>query len=215
MEDWEGRPHSFVSAALFRLRGLHLQSLPLVRMSYPQFILRLCILDGEGLPSFYLRTVLIPGWAVAVARLAVRQPACGGGFDYPPEESAAAGGRWEVRRGRDRLALRAEPGSPAHGPGPGLGSWERTVAYFLRRRRGYFHSGSSLRKVEFPPRGPQPVPLAVELEEVRLVAECVAQPSGERWPALHSAWFCPEESFLFELGSVPARTVPRQLPAPG
>jgi hypothetical protein len=210
----EGRS-VFVSAALFRLEGLHLQTVPLLKLSHPQFSLRLCIRDGDGLPAVLLWRVIIPAWAVPGARLVARQPASAGRFSYPKDATGATGElRWEVRRKRS-LAFRAEPGVAAASEGPNLGSWERTVNYFLRRRRGYFYSFGKLRVFEFTPVEVDAVPLRVNVERDGLLPECLEVQGLESWPPLHSAWLCPRQSFVFHLGSVPERALGRSVPAPG
>ena len=211
---WRGADHGFLSVMLLRVSGLHLQSLPAVRLSHPQLLARLCIVDGDGLPAFWLRTVLVPAWVLPPARLVARQPARCGRFRYPHGEPEALDGAWEVRR-RGRLALFAEPGSPAAAEAPDLGSWERTVRYFLRRRQTYFSTSSGLRKISVPPRAAEPVPLRVELEESGLLNSCLGLPPAAEWPPLHSAWLLPEESFLFEVGAAREGALPRQVPAAG
>ena len=205
----------FVSVVLFRLRGLHLQSLPALRLSHPQLLVRHCIRDGDGLPALYLRCVLVPAWVLPAARLVLRQPARSGRFTVPRGDGEGAiAGRWEVRR-RGRLALAAEPGAPAPSAAPELGSWERTVRYFLRRRESYFSTSGGLRKISVPPRLSEPVPMSVELEEAALLGGCIGRTAPREWPPLHSAWLSPEESFLFEVGAAAEAALPRQVPAAG
>jgi hypothetical protein len=211
----EGGCCVFASAALFRLQGLHLQTAPLLRLSHPQFSLRLCVLDGDGLPALLLWRVVIPLWAVPGARLVARQPASAGRFTFPVEALGVTHPqRWEVRR-RQRLAFLAEPGAGRPGAGPSLGSWESTVSYILRRRRGYFFAGGRLRLFEFTPPKSEAVPLQVDMECAEMLPECLSVEGLDGWPALHSAWLCPRQSFVFELGPAPERGLRRSVPAPG
>lgn len=213
---WQGRSWVFASAALFRLEGLRLRSLPLPRISYPQFTLRLCVVDADGVPSFLLQSVLIPAWALPGLRWVARQRALSGSFLYPRPGSAAAGEarRWRVRR-RHLLALEARPASPRAGAGPDLGSWQETVAYFDRRRLGYYAGRGGLGRVESERARCPAVPVQAEIQTDRLLLDCLGAAPGEAWPALHSAWLCAEQTFRFELGTVRDRTLPRHVPAPG
>jgi hypothetical protein len=45
---FQEEPHAFASALLFRNERLHLAAMPFLRLTYPQFNLRLYVLDGEG-----------------------------------------------------------------------------------------------------------------------------------------------------------------------
>jgi len=205
----------FVSAALFRLEGLHLRTVPLLKLSHPQFSLRLCVRDADGLPAVLLKSVIIPAWAVPGARLVARQPARWGRLVYPLDAAGGRGAlRWEVRSG-ERLAFEVEPGAASAGEGPNLGSWEQTVSYFLRRRRGYFYSAGRLRVFEATPAETDAVPVRVQIECADLLPECVEVAGLEAWPAPHSAWLCPRQSFVFEVGPVPERALGRSVPAPG
>ena len=78
--DWQGEPHVFVSALLFRHKGLQVSGLPLVSVSYPQLNLRLYARDGEGKPSALLRCVMVPAWVAPSARFIARQPVVPGKF---------------------------------------------------------------------------------------------------------------------------------------
>lgn len=202
---WQGSDWVFASALLFRQQGLHLPLLPVVRFSYPQFNLRLYIVDDDGVPSVLFHTVLVPGWVVPAARTLGGQPAAAATFRYPPPSRRAtppaAGWRWRVCRGR-ALEIRAREGSPGVGEGPQLGSWDATVRYFRERRRGYAEVGQELRKVETEQPRVAVWPLAAEVVEAELLEDCLplGEASGDGWPPLHSAWLCPEIPFTFELG---------------
>src|SRR4029079_18388565 len=64
----------FATALLFHPEGLHLDGLPLPRLSYPQCNLRLNVLDGDGMPSVLFRCMLMPSWMTPGARLLTHQP---------------------------------------------------------------------------------------------------------------------------------------------
>lgn len=200
---WNGGEVVFASALLFRQDGLHLPAVPLVRLSYPQFHLRLYVLDEEGVPAVYFQSLLMPRWVVPSARMLAEQPARAGRFDYPRLTGAGAdeAWRWSVRR-RCELRVKAEPTSPTVGHGPSLGSWERLTSLLGRRRRGYYVAPGGLRRVEatLTPQGVWP--LRAEVEEAALLSSCLPL-GGEPWPATHSAWLCPEMAAVFELGAAP------------
>ncbi len=204
----------FASALLFRMERARLRSLPVFKLSHPQFHLRLCTLDGDGSPSFYLLAALTPTWALPGARLLERQPAVTGSFDFP-RPGHAPGERafhWSVRR-RKCLEVSARAGSPPAGSGPSLGTWENLISYFQRRDPVYFAAAEGLRKIEIGRRPGGAVPLAAEVGRQDLLGECLELAGG--WPPLHSAFFCPETPFVFVLGAARERALPRQLPAPG
>ncbi len=200
----------FASALLFRLERARLT---FFKLSYPQFHLRLCTLDGEGSPSFFLQAALTPTWALPGARLLERQPAVTGSFDFPRPGRSPSGRsfRWTVRR-RKSLEVSALEGSLPAGVGPSLGSWEHMVAYFQRRDPVYFAAGEGLRKIEIGQRATA-VPVAAEIGCQDLLGECLELAGG--WPGLHSAFFCPETRFVFAFDKGRERALPRQLPAPG
>ena len=141
-----GEEWIFASALLFRLSGLHPPDLPFLRLSYPQMNLRLYVVDGDGVPSVLFVRMLVPRWVAPVSRILARQPAAAATFEYPSPSQGPQEGEWrwilEERVGRflrpvsRRLEIRARLGMPTFGPGPRLGSWERTVDYFQHRRRG-------------------------------------------------------------------------------
>ncbi|TNF82127.1 MAG: hypothetical protein EP299_01690 [Acidobacteria bacterium] len=103
------------------------------------------------------------------------------------------------RRG---LAVEAAQGSPGVGPGPDLGSWEHTTAYIHDRRTGYVLVGGGFRRVVLSPRPSALWPMRAEVEETGLLVECLPDVGAGTWPALHSAWLCPEIQSVFEMGSV-------------
>ena len=202
---WQGDEVVFASALLFRQERLHLPRIPLVRLSYPQFNLRLYVLDDEGVPSVLFRSVLVPGWVVPSMRVFADQPALSGQFDYPrpSSEPAEEGWRWLVRRAGE-LRVVARQDSPCPGHGPSLGSWERVTRFFNQRRRGYFEAASGLKRVDATHRASAFWPLQVEVEEDSLLGECLPL-AGGGWPEPHSAFLCPEIPFVFEIGEAEER----------
>lgn len=198
---WNDRPHVFASALLFHHERLRLDSVPLVRVSYPQLSLRLCVLDGEGEPAVLFHGILVPGWVLPSARLIAGQPARFARFSYPrPSRSPQAPGwRWRVVQ-KKSLIVEAGPGSPAVGVGPDLGSWEETTAYFHGRRRGYLLSSFGFRQIVLSRRPAALWPMKVELRDAGLLSGSLLDVDCESWPPLHSAWLCPEIPSVLEMG---------------
>jgi Uncharacterized conserved protein (COG2071) len=204
LHPFQGEDHVFASAVLFEQVGLHFAKLPGLRLSYPQCNLRLYVLDGEGVPGVLFRRMLMPFWMAAGVRLTSPQPAASARFQYPHPSRDPLDGewRWRVEKGA-ALAVRAWQDSPAVGYGPKLGSFERTVEYVVERPRGYALADGRLHRIEA--QHPQvPVwPLRAEIAEGSLLPRLLPLTHGATWPALHSAWLCPEIPFVFELGIVP------------
>ena len=208
---WRDGEWVFVSALLFRLAGLHLRSLPFLRLSYPQMNLRVYVLDEQGRPSVLFRRMMVPFWVAPVSRFLARQPATSARLRFPPlADRPDSGARtWRIDRGR-RFEVSARPGSPLFGQGPDLGSWQSTVDHFRQRPRGYVYLGGRLRSLRtFQPRL-DVVPLAVDLHAVDLLAEGLTPGHGELWQSPHSAWLCPEIPFGFEVGRPIALPLPRR-----
>lgn len=211
----DGREWVFASALLFRQEGLHLPLLPFLRFSYPQLNLRLYVIDGDGRPAVLFRAMLVPAWVTPAARLLGRQPAAAALFDYPrpSQEPEAEGWEWAVRRGH-ALRVRTRRAASATGEGPVLGGWESTVRYFRRRDRGYAEVGHKLRRVEAEHPPVAVWPLAAEVADAALLADCLPLTGVRRgvWPALHSTWLCPEMPLVFELGTVHRPELSARLP---
>lgn len=214
----------FVSALLFRLSGLHLESIPFARFSYPQMNLRLYVLDRDGEPSALFRRMLVPVWVAPMSRYVGRHPAMSARFRYPPAMGSPGpdngisdavfndeGWEWSITRqpssllksgAREsgQLMVRACPGDPMLGRGPVLGSWSRTVEHFRHRRRGYAFWERRLRFVhtERPPVAALPV--LVEIDDASLIAALLPGVEKNLWSTPHSAWLCAELPFIFELG---------------
>ncbi len=211
----EGGEWVFVSVLLFQQDGLRSDLLPVMRLSYPQCNLRSYVIDGEGVPSVLFQRLLVPAWVTPCARLATRVPCQAARLRYPRPSRApqAESWRWDVAKGERRFAVEARQGAPAIGCGPDLGDWEKTTAYF-RRDRGYVPGGERLRRIDIAQRVLPVWPMRAEIGEESLLT--AAWPgAGEEWPALHSAWLCPETAFSVETAPARNAVVPRQVPAPG
>ena len=206
--DGDDGPWVFASVLLFRQEGARLSAFPLVRFSYPQMNLRLYVVDSDGVPAVYFREMLVPGWVLPAVRLVAEQPACSARFDYPQPSSdpVAEAWRWRVERPgsaalRGRLEVTARRAAPQAGAVPRLGTWEETVRFFRERRRGYTFAGEQLRRIETEHPAVPVWPMAAEVADASLLQAVVPVAGG--WPALHSAWLCPEIPFAFELALVP------------
>jgi hypothetical protein len=103
-------------------------------------------------------------------------------------------------------------GSPQHGAGPQLGSWQQTVDYVRLRNRGYAMSHGALKRIETEQPAVAVSPVTVELRDTALPRVLLGAPN---WPELHSAWVCPEMSMRFDLAPERALALPRQAPVPG
>jgi hypothetical protein len=207
-EDW-----AFVSALLFRQAGLHLPNLPMPRLSYPQFNLRAYVLDPDGVPSVLFWRMLVPGWVVPGARLVGRQSADSARFEYP-EPPALCGdkvARWRVRAGGE-LEVEAKPGAPVLGEGPRLASWNTLVDTLRQRPRGYGSRANGLARVSTSHPAVEVVPVSARLVATSLLRASAPPVGLDVWPALHSAWLCPQIPFAFDFGLLPhvdARPAPQ------
>jgi hypothetical protein len=210
-----GEDHVFVSALLFRQEGLRLPSFPLVSVSYPQFNLRVCVRDAEGVPSVLFLHVLVPAWAVPGVRVVGRQRAAAGRFSYPRCSDGPPGApwRWTVRAGESLAvsATVAAPGSPGGGTEPRFRRFEDLVDTLRNRTRAYSVGRGGLVRVKTSHPPVTVVPVAAQVECDSLLRRF--GPAGE-WPPLHSAWLCPEIRFVFELSAAGEMALPRQAPAP-
>jgi hypothetical protein len=209
----EGRAWAFASALLFRQQGIHLISAPWARISYPQLNLRFYTLDRDDVPSVLFHAMWTPAWVVPAARFIGRQPVRPARMSFPPAvEEVGATFDWRVSADAE-LRLSATGGAATVGAGPRIGSWAETVCYFRQRPRGYCVGTSGLRRVETTHVSTAVWPMEVELERTSLLESCVTLPDG--WPALHSAWVCPELAFDFEVLPESEAALAPQLPAPG
>ncbi len=205
IHEWRGEEYVFVSALLFRLAGLRFETLPFLRLSYPQMNCRVYVLDEDGVPSVLFRRTLVPPWMVPVSRLLGRQPASAASFSFPSPSngSGADAWRWSIQR-RKGLDVAGRLASPKVGPGPDLGSWETTLDYFRQRSRGYVVWDGQLRPITTTRPAADVWPLEVEIAAAGLVAECFGGADAGVWQTTHSAWLCPEIPFRFALGELRA-----------
>lgn len=203
----------FVSALLFRQQGLHLPWLPFARISYPQLNIRTYVLDGDGRSAVFFSRMLVPTWVLPGVRWIGRQPAQSGRFHYPRAGRGGLGPEtWSVRADGDLLTVAAEPGSVAvHA---GFASWDGLVTALRQRSRGFALVRGGLREIRTSHPDAPTAPMRAELHDDRLLRRALTGDAGADWPALHSAWICPEIPFVFELGTLPAVAVPRAAPAP-
>jgi hypothetical protein len=210
----DGQDRVFVSAVLFHHERLHWPALPLVRFSWPQMNVRICVLDEEGVPALLIRRVLLPAWAYPGARMFAGPPVAAARLDFPRPSVRLEEGEWLWRavRGR-RFAVSAKPASPQIGDGPQLGSWERTVRYVHDRPRGYTLYPDGLRRMDVRHPPVAVWPMRAEIRESDLLAACFGlAPSA--LPPLHSSWLVPEVRFSFALALTPRLTVPQGVPHP-
>jgi hypothetical protein len=220
LHSWQGRDHVFASALLFHQDAVHFSSFPLLRVGYPQLDLRLCVLDGQGVPSVLFRRMLMPAWVTPGVRLLTHHPASRARLDFPrPSKNPGDGGPWvwKVGRGGGSLQVRAWQHSPQAGEGPRLGNWEQTVRYFEERPRGYTEGTGTLHRIEAGIPHAACWPLRVELRGEDVLGPWLGlegNGSGPGWPQLHSAWLCPEVPFVFELGLVPQIQMAPSVPSP-
>jgi hypothetical protein len=204
LHPWQGEDYTFVSALLFYQEGLHVPSLPLLWLTYPQCNVRFYVLDGNGIPSVLFRTMMMPAWVASGVRLVVREPAASARLDFPRPSRKLGEGRWRWRvRGRfdQALDVTAWQAAPQVGHGPRLGSWEQTVEYFQERPRGYLPDGGELHRIETANPPAAAWPLQAEVAADTLLAGILPLGAGGGWPALHSVFLCPEIPFAFELGT--------------
>lgn len=190
----------FGSVLLFRHESLHIESLPVLKISFPQFHLRLHVLDHDEVPAVWLRHILVPGWVVPGLRWLGQQPAEAARFRFPRPsiELDLDTWRWEVVRG-DSLVVSARQASPRVGSGPTLGSWQQVVDCVRLRERAYVAGAAGLRAIHTSQRSVPLWPMDASLEEVSLLRTSKALRGVDNWPDLHSAWICPEIPFTFEM----------------
>jgi hypothetical protein len=214
---WRGRDWVFASAVLFHHEGVRVAGIPGLRLSYPQFNLRLYVLDGASVPSVLFRRMLMPAWVVPGVRLVSHQPASHAhlAFPHPSRRRGEGRWRWSVERGR-ALEVEAWPDSPGVGEGPRLGSWDATVHYIRDRNHGYAQGRRGLRRIQARPAAEPPIvwPLKARILADGLLPQLLPLAGDGGWPPLHSAWLCPEIPFVFELDVVPKVALPGGVPHP-
>jgi len=221
VHSWDGHDWVFASALLFHQDAVRLSALPLLRVSYPQFNLRFYVLDADGFPAVLFRRMLMPGWVAPGVRLVSHQPAFAARLDFPRPSMDAGDGpwRWRVEHGwtLDVRAWRDGSAMPSPLAGPRLGSWEETVRYFQLRLRGYAeNSGGALRRIDVRRQTAAVWPLRAQVTGEELLPRLFRLPEAVLpWPALHSAWLCPEAPFALELAMTPREvTVAHGVPQP-
>ena len=201
VHQWNDESYVVATALLFRQERLQIDRVPFLRVSYPQFSLRLCTLDADSVPSVLFLSVLVPGWVLPTARLVAKQPAFSARLRYPnPSRTPDADGwRWQVRH-RGTLSVAARQGSPLLAQSPSIGSWHEMTNYVHQRPRGYVLGPSGLRQVELSRQPSAFWPVDVELEEKGLLSACLPKVEADEWSRMQSAWLCPEIPFVFEIG---------------
>ena len=208
--DHEGESFAFASALFFRHDEARFASLPLLRMSFPQLNLRLCVLADDDVPAVFFQRLFVPGWVLLPIRLLTRQPATRARFRYPDPSSL---GPWEWSVRSDAAArCRAELASPELSDGPSLGNWEATVAFLRHRNRGYVVSGGDLQVLRTEQPTVEVVPVHAELLEDELLVRVFPEVD---WPPPHCAFLCPEIPLLLELGTDRASPLALEAPAAG
>ncbi len=202
------------SALLSFHDAVPLSALSIFRLSYPHFSLALTVVDGEGIPSFLFRRILVPPWVLPAARLVARQPVevARLSFDRPSQTEDAHEWHWRIEK-EEIFEVTARLAAP---PGGAItGSWERDVELFRRRRRGYFLGPKGeLRSVPTTIPKAAFIPLAAQVREAALLNHCLPLKDGIAWPPLHSAVLFPELPFESELSLAPQVALNQTLPQP-
>ncbi len=212
----KGERRVFVSLSCFRQEGLHHELAPWLALSYPQCNVRVHVRDRDDVAAVFFLRMLVPAWVVTGARLVGHQPVRAALLDFPAAGEALGAGpwRWRVDGGR-ALSLEAEPGAGVPGPGPDLGSWQRVVAHFRERPRGYAVQGGRLRRVEAVQPPVEHVPVRVTMSRHELLGTALPGVDEMLWSWPHSAFLCPRVPFLFELGTAREVALPARAPVPG
>lgn len=192
----EGVSYAFVSALLFRQHGMRLASVPMPRFYHPQVNLRLYVTDDTGVPGVLFERMLVPAWAVPGGWIA-GQPLAPARFDFPEAGALSPDGpwRWSVQASAE-LAVEARTAAPQVGEGPRFANWETAVAYFRYRNRGYCDGPWGLKRIDTEHPRVSCLPVAAEVIADGLLSECFGVGP---WPALHSAFLCPELPLELEL----------------
>jgi len=211
-----GVRYGFVSGLLFRQSGLRLAAMPWARLSYPQLNVRLYVADEEGVPSVLFKALIVPRWVVPLAQVAGQSGLVRGRFDYPrpSRDTGAQGWTWRAKA-RGLLEVASRQSEPKRGEGPDLGSWQRTCDYFRRRDRGYLSVGAGSYKNKTSHSVTVVWPMSVDVLQDSLLRRLIGGAHESDWPAIHSAWLCPEIPLSFELGGAVKGVMPSRVPAPG
>ena len=206
----------FGSVQLFRRERMRMPRTTKLNLSHPQLDFRWQVLADDGSPAVLLHRVLVPAWLAPGARLLTRHAVGTAKFGYPApsEEPETTGWSWRVR-GAASFVVSARRTAPQIGPGPSLGGWERTTRYFTERPVGFLATSSGLRKVHMEPPDLAVWPLTVDIEDWGLLERLVPVAPAGGWPALHSAWLCPEVPIAISRVVSTDASLARGLPAPG
>jgi hypothetical protein len=208
--------YGFVSAVLFRQRGLRLAAVPWLRLSYPQLNVRCYVLDEEGVPAVLFHSLLVPGWVVPLARVTGQGWLARAHLEFPRPSLEIREEAWTWRAvARGCLEISGRAASPRTGGGPQLGAWPRTCDYFRRRDRGFVLAGDRLRRIETSHGTTTSWPMEIEVGDDALVRGVLGMPATEAWPSVHSAWLCPQVPLDFEIAAAKPVPIGRRVPAPG
>ena len=131
-----GADRVLASLALFRQRILQLPGVSIPKVSFPQLTVRVCVLDAEGVASFFVPALKVPAWVLPTMKLVAPRSARMATFDVPPSGSMPGDEplRWRVR-GRGALEVAVCAGARWDPVEPDLGGFEGVVRYVQRRRR--------------------------------------------------------------------------------
>lgn len=203
------------SAVMFHHEGVHLKSLPFVRLSYPQLNLRFYVLDEDEMPAVFFRAFFVPAWALPASRALTGETSRWAILRFPhlAERSEEETWTWEARRG-ERLKVRARRGVGGNCGDPALGSWEETVAYFRQRPRGYLETSFKLKRIDTSHPSVEVWPLAAEVERSDLLDRYLPGPD-QGWRSPHSAFLCPRVGMAFETLPAKEARLGRQVAATG
>jgi hypothetical protein len=214
----DGEKQVLAVALLFRQSGFRLAALPVLRISYPQFCLALAIVDGQGLPAYYFRRILLPSWLAPAARLISVPPVIPARLDYdrPSRDPEAGPWHWRVHCDAGKISVQAELSSPT--PTPLFSNWQRAVEYFLARRRGYYQTPRGFRYLETRLPQVDAWPMQAEVEGAEVLRKHLLLDRGGNgeppWPDLHSAMLFPQWPLEFERSLAPSLQLPSRVPTP-
>ncbi len=210
----EGQNRVFVSALLFHQERLRWSSLPRMSFAWPQMNLRICVLDEEDVPSLLMRRIFLPRWAYPGARLFAGPPVASARLAFPRPSARAEIGEWTwIAASNRRFEVKACVAAPDVGPGPRLGSWERTVRYFHDRPRAYTATPEGLRRIALKPPAVEVWPMRAVVGAADLLVSSLGL-GATGLPPVYSSWLIPEARLSFELAFTPRLAVPAGVPHP-
>jgi hypothetical protein len=201
----------FVTLVLFRQRGLRDLRLPWIRLEFPQCNLRLPSRDADRVAAVWLLRQLVPAWVVPLGRLIARQPVSGAVL-HDVHGGGPAEQRWEISAGQPLVLTACAAG--AYAGGAGFGDWEKLVAFFRERPRGYVQDASGLRRIEGAFDHAAGLPCRVEVERSDWLAARLPAVAPETWASPHSAFVVPATRLELERSKVPPVAVAATVPAP-